>query len=178
MLKRVFINCVLIIIGFIILFLQSNFFQSFTIAGIKPNLFVIYILFIGLFGTRSMGMIYGAFVGMFLDFIFNEKIGVYLFSYALIGVIATVLSRKFSKDSRITIMIMVFIATILFEVVVYIVNSLIFFNGMDLFKFIVVLFVEAIYNVILTVILYSLIQKYGYFIENEYKANKILTRYF
>ena len=31
---------------------------------------------------------------------------------------------------------------------------------------------------IITIILYPLIQKFGYAIEEEYKGNKILTRYF
>ena len=36
---------------------------------------------------------------------------------------------------------------------------------------------NAIY-LIIVIILYPLIQKFGYSIENEYKGNKILTRYF
>ncbi len=47
-LKKISIILLLIITYFIIFFLQANLFQSFTIAGVMPNLFVIYILFIGL----------------------------------------------------------------------------------------------------------------------------------
>ena len=47
--KKIFINLILIVIGFVIYFLQSNFFNWFSIAGVKPNLFIVYILFIGLF---------------------------------------------------------------------------------------------------------------------------------
>ena len=45
-------------------------------------------------------------------------------------------------------------------------------------NFIKILVVEVIYNMIITIILYSPIQKFGYYIENEYKGNKILTKYF
>ena len=106
--KKIFINIGLIVIGFIICFLQSNFFNWFTISGVKPNLFVIYVLFVGLFGSRSMGIIYGAIVGIILDFIFEEKIGPYLLGLVLVGIIATFFDKNFSKDSRITIMFMVF----------------------------------------------------------------------
>ena len=71
LLKKILINVVLIVIGLFIYFLQSNFFTWFSIAGVKPNLFIIYILFIGLFGNRSMGIIYGEILGIFLDLIFN-----------------------------------------------------------------------------------------------------------
>ena len=39
----------LIIAFFVIYFLQTNFFTWFTIGGIMPNLFIILVLFIGLF---------------------------------------------------------------------------------------------------------------------------------
>ena len=177
-LKKFCINLSLILIGFVIYFLQSNFFNWFSIGGIKPNLFIIYILFIGLFGTRSMSIIYASALGIFLDLIFNSKIGVNLFGYVLIGVIGTIFNKNFSKDSRITIMFMVFGTSIIFETVVYFINYVLYSINVEVMHFIKILVVEVIYNMIITIILYSPIQKLGYYIENEYKGNKILTKYF
>lgn len=176
--KKFFINLALILIGFVIYFLQSNLFNWFTIAGVKPNLFVIYILFIGLFGSRSMGIVYGSIVGIFLDLIFEEKIGSNLFALALIGIIATLFDKNFSKDSRITIMFMVFGSTIFFEVVSYFINYVLYSINVEILNFIKILIIEVIYNILITIIIYPLIQKLGYYIENEYKGNRILTRYF
>lgn len=176
--KKFFINLSLIVIGFIIYFLQSNFFSWFTISGIKPNLFVIYVLFIGLFGSRSMGIVYGSLIGIFLDLIFEEKICSNLFGLVLVGVIATLFDKNFSKDSRITIMFMVFGTTILFEIVSYFINYILYDVNVDILKFIKIIMIEVIYNILITIIIYPLIQKFGYYIENEYKGNKILTRYF
>ena len=44
--------------------------------------------------------------------------------------------------------------------------------------FIVKLSIEIVYNVILTIILYPLIQKGGYKLESIFKQNEVLTRYF
>ena len=176
--RKFLINVILILLIFVIYFLQSNFFNWFTIAGIKPNLFVIYILFIGLFGNRSMGIIYGALSGTLLDLLIEERVGVNLIGLMLIGLIATIFSKNFSKDSRITIMLMTFGSTIIFEVITYFLNYVLFSINVEVFRFISILLVEAIYNVILIIILYPLIQKFGYYIENEYKGNRILTRYF
>lgn len=178
MLKKILINVVLIVIGFFIYFLQANFFTWFSIAGVKPNLFVIYILFIGLFGNRSMGVIYGAILGIFLDLIFNEKVGPNLFGLVLIGIIATLFDKNFSKDSRITIMFMVLGTTMLFEVLSYFIRYIIYSINVDIINFIKVLIIEIIYNILVTIIIYPLMQKFGYYIENEYKGNRILTRYF
>ncbi len=63
--KKFFINICLVLIAFVIYFLQSNFFNWFSIGGVKPNLFIIYILWIGLFGNKTMGVIYGMITGTF-----------------------------------------------------------------------------------------------------------------
>lgn len=178
LLKKFLINVILIVIGFLIYFLQSNFFSWFSIAGVKPNLFVIYILFIGLFGNKGMGIIYGAGAGIFLDLLFNEKVGQNLLGLALIGIIATLFDKNFSKDSRITIMFMVFGSTVIFEVVSYFINYIMYSVNIEIVNFIRILVIEVVYNILITIIIYPLMQKFGYYIENEYKGNRILTRYF
>ena len=45
------------------------------------------------------------------DTIFKENVGQNLLGLALIGVIATIFDKNFSKDSRITMMFMVFGST-------------------------------------------------------------------
>lgn len=176
--KKAFINISLILIGFAIYFLQANFFNWFTIAGIKPNLFVIYILFIGLFGNRSMGVIYGSIWGFFLDLIYEEKIGPNLLSLFVIGAIAILFDKNFSKDSRITIMFMVFGSTVVFEFISYFMCYIFYSVNVEIVSVIRILIVEIIYNILITIIIYPLIQRCGYYIENEYKGSRILTRYF
>ena len=176
--KKFIINLTLIIIGFIIYFLQSNFFSWFTISGIKPNLFVIYILFIGLFGNKTMGIIYGIATGIFLDLIFEEAIGPNLLGLFLVGIIATIFNKNFSKDSRITIMLMVLGSTIIFEIIAYFTRYVIYSINLEILEFIKILIVEVIYNIIITIIIYPIIQNFGYYIENQYNGSKILTKYF
>ena len=57
--KKVLIN-VFIIIAFIIIYLiQENLFTGFKILGVMPNMFIIFILFIGLFYNKVAGLTYG-----------------------------------------------------------------------------------------------------------------------
>lgn len=143
-----------------------------------PNLFVIFILFIGLFGNKTMGIIYGLIVGIFLDLVIGAKIGINSIVLGIIGFLAAVFDKNFSKDSRMTIMVMVVAATAIFEVLSYLLNYIVISINVEIINFIKILLVEVIYNIILTIILYPLMQRFGYYIENEYKGNKILTRYF
>ena len=177
-LKKTIINIALIAIILILYYLQSNFFSWFNIAGVMPNLFVILVLFVGLFANRTMGTAYGVGVGLILDFILGERVGIYAVSLGIIGFLAGVFDKNFSKDSRMTIMFMVAGATLIFEILTYLMNYIFLSINVEILNFIKILLIEIIYNILLTIILYSLIQKFGYYIENEYKGNKILTRYF
>ena len=143
-----------------------------------PNLFVILVLFIGLFGTKPMGVIYGLVIGIILDLIIGTRVGINSIGLGLIGFLAAIFDKNFSKDSRMTIMVMGIAATAIFELLIYLLNYIFIGTSVEIINFIKILIIEIIFNLILTIIVYPIIQKSGYYIENEYKGNKILTRYF
>ena len=176
--KKLTINICLILTAFIIYFLQSNFFNWFTISRVMPNLFVIFILFIGLFSNRITGIVYGVVIGGILDLTIGTQIGINAVRLGVRGFLAATFDKNFSKDSRATIMFMVLGTTFIFEILVYILNYVVLSTNIEIINFIKILAIEIIYNLIIVIILYPLIQKFGYSIENEYKGNKILTRYF
>ena len=176
--KKVIINIIIILAFFLIYFLQSNLFTWFKIAGIMPNLFVILVLFIGLYSNKYMGVTYGIIFGLLLDLFIGKNIGVTAIMLGVVGVIGTAFDKNFSKENRITIIIMVMIATFVFELgrslVLYIINR----TYLEFLPFLEILLIECIYNAILTIILYPVMRKSGNKVEDEYKGNKILTRYF
>lgn len=176
--KKVVINIILIILAFFLYFLQANFFNWFNISGIMPNTFVIYVLFIGLYASRIMGTVYGVVLGLILDLVIGTRMGIYAIGFGIVGFISGTFDKNFSKDSRMTIMLMVLGTTIIFEVLKYILSFFFILSGMEIVNFIKIVAIEVLFNIIITIIIYPLIQKFGYFIENEYKGNKILTRYF
>ena len=176
--KKLVINLFLILTIFIIYFLQSNFFNWFNIAGVMPNVFIIFVLFIGLFTNKTVGTIYGVVIGLILDFLFSQKIGIQAVTLGLVGFLAAIFDKNFSKDSRMTIMLMVLGSTVIVEVLNYLLAYMFININVEIVNFVKILAIEVIYNMILTIIIYPLIQKFGYDIENEYKGNKILTRYF
>ena len=176
--KKVVINLILILNIFIIYFLQANFFSWFNISGIMPNIFVIFALFVGLFASKTMGAIYGTIAGLIVDLSLNNIIGINAVCLGTIGFLAGIFDKNFSKDNRMIIMFMTFSATIIFEVLKYIINYIFIDINVELISFIRILAVEGFFNILITIIIYPIIQKAGYYIENTYKGNKILTRYF
>ena len=173
------ISIILMFVTFLIIyFLQSNLFNWFTIAGVKPNLFIILTLFISLFAGAKIGTAYGIFFGIFLDVVIGRSIGISSIMYALVGAIGGYFDKNFSKDSRMTIMLMVIGTTLLYEIGNYVISIMRLSIQIEVLSFVRVLLIEIIYNVIITIILYPLIQKVGYKVEDIFKGQKILTRYF
>ena len=168
----------LIIIFIIIYLLQVNFFSWFNLGGIKPNLFIILVLSIGLFSGKGLGTALGIFLGISLDFFIGKSIGISGIMLGIIGFLGGYLDKNFSKDSRITIIIMITLSTIIYEIGYYILNYFINSVYIDIFNFTRILLIELIYNAIITIIIYPFIMKFGYKLEDSFKENKILTRYF
>lgn len=176
--KKALTILILIITFFIIYFLQVNLFSWFTIAGVKPNLFIILVLFISLFAGMKVGIPFGIFIGLFLDIIIGKNIGTSAIMLGLIGIIGGYFDKNFSKESRITIMLMVIGSTCVFEIGTYILQAIELSIYVEIVPFLITLLIEVLYNTILIIILYPLIQKLGYRIEDNFKAQQILTRYF
>lgn len=176
--KKVISVIALTLIFFVIYFLQANFFSIFNIAGIKPNLFILLMLVVGLFVGKKVGIPLGIVLGIILDLLGGKIIGISSVMFAIIVILADIYDKNFSKDNRMTIMIMVASTTFIFELGIYILNVLKLSIPLELISFIKILIIEVIYNAILTIIIYPIIQNLGAVLEEIFKEQKILTRYF
>ena len=158
--------------------MQANFFTWFNIAGVKPNLFVLLALFIGLFIGKKLGLAFGLIIGIYLDLLIGKSIGISGIMLGIVGLLGEYLDKNFSKDSRVTMILMVIGATIIYELGYYIFQIFKWNIAIEFIPFIKILLIETIFNVVLVIILYPLIQKAGYYLENLFKNKSVLTRYF
>ena len=176
--KKVLTGIAIIITFFIIYFLQANFFTWFTINGVMPNLFIIFVLWIGLFIGKKTGLICGLIFGIYIDILVGKSIGISGIMFAIIGLIAEYIDKNFSKDSRLTIMLIIAASTVVYEVGIYIFQIIKWRINIEIFAFLKILSIETLFNVILSIILYPIIQKLGNLVESKFKTKEILTRYF
>lgn len=161
-----------------IYFLQANFFTWFNIAGVKPNLFIVFILFIGLFLGNKLGFAFGLILGIFLDLFISKSIGISGFMLAIVGLIGEYLDNNFSKDSRVTLILMVMGSTAIYELGAYLFQILKWNVAIEILPFLKTTIIEVIFNVVLVIILYPLMQKIGNCLERLFKNKSVLTRYF
>lgn len=176
--KKPIVFICLILTFFLIYLIQSNIFTWFNIAGIMPNLYVILVLFIGLFAKRKLGLIYGLIIGLYLDIVLGQTVGISAFVLGTIGIAGEFLSKNFSKDSRLIVTLMVIGTTAFYEICVYILTMLRMQATIEIVAFTKILLIEIIFNILITIIIYPIIKKAGYYIENLFDDKFILTRYF
>jgi len=88
------------------------------------------------------------------------------------------LDKKLSKDSKITIILLVIGFTVGYETILFIYRNIALSAYIEIQIFLKKLFIEIIYNTLLTIIIYPLLQKLGYKMEDIFKNYQILTRYF
>ena len=176
---RKVLSIVLLILSFLIIyFIQTNLFSWFTIANVMPNLFVIFILCIGLFAGKKLGLVFGIICGFFLDVVIGRQIGISGIMLGIIGLLGEYLDKNFSKESRITIMLMIATSTAIYEIGCYIFNIFSLSINVEILQFIKILIIEIIYNLLIKIVIYSLIQRLGHTLEEIFKTKNILTRYF
>mgnify|MGYP000544309080 CR=1 FL=1 len=176
--KKAGIIALIILAFFIIYFLQADFFSWFNIFGIMPNLFVILILFVGLFAGKKIGLILGLIFGILIDLLIGKSIGISGILLGAIGLIAEYCDKNFSKDSKLTIVLMGAIVTAIYEIMLLVYRIIRLNCTFNILPFLGTLGIEIIYNAFIIIIFYPLIHKFGLYIESIFKDKKMLPRYF
>ncbi|MBR2744703.1 MAG: rod shape-determining protein MreD [Clostridia bacterium] len=176
--KKVSSIIIMILVYFFIYFLQINFFSWFNINGVKPNLFIVLVLLVGIFIDGKAGAIFGFISGLYTDFLFSNTIGISAILFAVVGYSSTILENRFSSDSKITILIMQSIVTAIYEFVLVGYRALFLHAYTDILPFIYILAIEILFNALVIIILYPLIQRFGFYLESVFNKKEMLTRYF
>ena len=176
--KKALTSLLLILIFFVIYFLQANFFNWFTIAGIKPNLFVIYVLIIGLFAGKWNGLVLGLLFGFYIDIVNGRLVGISAILLGLIGFFAEYMYKNISNDNKVTIILIVVVNTFLFEFLSYMFSIWKLSVTAEFLEFAKILAIEIFYNALITIIFYPIIQKSNTLLTDVYKNKSMVNKIF
>ena len=166
------------VVFFLIYLLQMDFFSWFTIAGIKPNLFIIYVAVISLFAGKKAGIIFGVFFGFYIDTISGRILGISSIMLAVIAFCAEFMNKNVSNDTKITIVLIVGLSTLIYEVGYYMASIWKLGINVELFQFIKIICIEIFFNSILTIILYPVIQRFGNYLLEIFNKRNFISSYF
>ena len=151
----------IVIIFLSIYFLQSNFFSWFNIYSIKPNLFMKFVIFLGLFLGKEYGLTFGILLGLILDLFSSQIIGINAISLGAAGLLAGILAKNFSIEHKFTFIIIASLLTFIGESVYYALEIILSEAEVQLIIFIRILLIEIIFNDLIIIIIYPVLNKIG-----------------
>lgn len=176
--KKFGVSMIFLAVFILIYFLQVGIFSNLPIIGVVPNLFIILILYIGLFANSINAICFGIIIGLFLDLLYGNTVGISAVMFCVVGYLGAYFDKNFSKENKVTILLMAIGATFIYEFGFYSLNGLILGYNFEWLKFLKIIICEIVYNSLITILLYPLIQSTGYKVDRIFKKNNILTRYF
>jgi len=104
---------------FISLILQSTLFSHLTVAGVKPDIVLVLIIFYGLLHGPLEGLLTGLIGGLLQDLMFGQNIGMNTLAKLTVGYIFGSLERKLYKENLLIPIGALFLGTFLNETILY-----------------------------------------------------------
>ncbi|WP_141228303.1 rod shape-determining protein MreD [Anaeromicrobium sediminis] len=137
--------------------LQSTLLQHFRLFGILPNTSLLIVISFALIWGNKKGAFIGVCVGLLQDILGGVLPGMNGVIYLLIGYNVGIFQRILFKDSYLAPVLFTTVSTFLYYIIYYVIGVII---GLDisfvgLFK--KVIFIETVYNSLLSILIYRFI---------------------
>lgn len=154
--KRIICLGIILILCFVC---QTTIFPHFTLAGISPNILLIFVVSFAFMQGKKEGMLLGFFCGLLIDIFFNSVIGINAALYMYIGYLAGYFNAIYYSEIIILPIILITGFDLLYNLVIYIFCFLLR-NKLSLVFYIRKLFIpEAVYTMLIGIILYMIFHK-------------------
>lgn len=145
---------VLVALTLLGLVLQATFFTGFTIAGVKPDLVLILVVFNSLFQGHKEGTLAGFFLGLFEDLYLGRFLGMNALAKGLTSLVSGWLAARTFRENLLVPVLAIFLGTVFNQFVFFVFGNFLGFNwtwGMFLRKS----WPMAVYNTCLVPLMYS-----------------------
>ena len=101
------------------------------------------------------GGVTGAFYGLLIDTFCGKTLGVYFALFLILGAISGLFKNKISTNNKLSLAFMIIFGTVMIETIYVWFNKLSFGIDVTLLYYLKVVFLEIIYNMFLTYILFN-----------------------
>ena len=146
-----------IIVFLVIVFcfwIQLNILNLIPLFGVVANIGIVFVVSLGIFSGQKIGIAVGIVYGLFMDILFGKALGIYTLLFFLIGFFCGKISKGFSKDNKSSVIMIVAITTLIYEVLCYFMFMLIYGYDLAWFSTIYTIILECIYNIFIATLLF------------------------
>lgn len=152
--RRFLVSGAFIIICFV---LQSTVFQGISFGGIVPNLMIVLTASFGFMRGEKTGLLFGFFCGLLADIFFGSIIGFHALLYMYIGYLNGKFNRVFYPEDIKLPIALILISDLAYGLGTYIILFLMRGRFHLSYYFIHVILPEAVYTILITLVLYPLV---------------------
>jgi len=144
----------------IISILQTTWFEYIQIFGVKPNLFLVYVLLLSFFCSKKESIILGCVFGLAVDILIGKFLGMNALMCAVAGFFTSYFCEKVLGSKNVLIVfVFTVVISVLYEFINYLFSFLMMGNVNFGYAFKNVIIIECLYNGVAVVLLYPLIKK-------------------
>ena len=163
---RKLIVALFIIICFV---LQRSVFDSLSFAGIIPNLMIILTSSFGFMRGEKEGLVIGFFSGLLNDIFFGSFLGFYALLLMYIGYINGKFSRIFYPEDIKLPLALIVISDLSYGIICYVLTFMLRSRFQFTYYLIHIILPEALYTIVVTLILYPVILRVNERLETREK---------
>lgn len=160
----------LILFILIIFIFQMLVIDQRELFGVKPNLILISVIVVSLWFGLYKGSIYSFIIGIIIDMLFGNNIGLFTITYSITGALIGIFNHSYRKENKIALIYVTFIATGVFEFIEYIIYFITTRQYSSILYLLYQIVLSAILNIIIVYIIYSLLYKVVSFFEDRFSV--------
>lgn len=161
----------IIVAAFIIIcfVLQCSVFSSLAFAGIIPNLMIVLASSFGFMRGESEGLVIGFFCGLLIDIFFGDFLGFYALVLMYIGYLNGKFSKIFYPEDIKLPLALIVISDLSYGIICYILTFMLRGRFEFSYYFTRIILPEALYTIVVTLLLYPIILKVNEKLEDHEK---------
>ena len=167
--KRGIITAVLIFICFL---LQCTVFRALAFGGIVPNLLIVLTASFGFMRGEKTGLIIGFFCGLLADIFFGNVIGLNAMIYMYIGYANGKFHQIFFPDDIKLPLFLILASDLAYGFLYYVTLFLMRCRFQIGFYFLHIILPEAVYTILITLLLYPLVLKINKMLEESERRSE------
>lgn len=149
---------IMLIILIFCLILPGTVFHYLSWNGVKPDLAMLWVIYIAIYHRPSEGMVYGFATGLIVDLYFSRYIGMYTITLAIVAFLISFLQQRWYRENIPLTIVLVFLATLLGQTIVSLLANIAGLNW-DFGDALRMIIGVSLYNALLVPITYPLVSK-------------------
>lgn len=135
--------------------IQINILNLIPLFGSVANIGIVFVVSLGILSGQKIGVTLGITYGLFMDILFGKALGIYTFLFFLIGFFCGKISKGFSKENKSSILMIVAITTLVYEIISYFIFMLVYRYDLVWFETIWKIILECVYNLFIANLLFK-----------------------